>query len=396
MAGGNLTTVNALLKEVYEGRLTEQYSNEVTGLKRIERSSAGVVETVGGKYVTFPIRVGRNTGISYRAEEGQIADPGNQSYAAVQVKLKYGYGRFKITGQAIELAETNYQSFASALTQEMDGLKDDLVKDSARIFYGNTSNGVVAKITDTTTSASHTVDTVQYLSVGELVDVLDTVTGAQVGTSAGLTITAINETTKTITLSGSVGATTATSAVYRAGNRLQEPTGLDQICSATVPVYGLDPATQPIWAGNTLTSVGALLESWMIAQADRARQKGAKITAIFTSLGVRRAYFSLLTQQRRIVDTKSFTGGFQALAFNYGTEIPVVEDVDAKPGTMYFIDETKIKEYKKRGWYFEDRAGSVLQWVRNFDIFEGMAKQYWELGTSQRNAHTMASGITEG
>ena len=98
MPGATMTTVNAMLKEIYEGRIEDQKNEEVIAVKRIESSSANVVDTVGGKYVTFPIRTRRNAGISYRAEDTALAAAGQQGYAAVQVPLKYGYGRFRVTG----------------------------------------------------------------------------------------------------------------------------------------------------------------------------------------------------------------------------------------------------------------------------------------------------------
>ena len=73
MAGATLTTVNSILKEIYEGRIQDQLNEEYNALKRLEKSSDGITDTVGGKYVTFPIRVQRNTGISYRAEETALA-----------------------------------------------------------------------------------------------------------------------------------------------------------------------------------------------------------------------------------------------------------------------------------------------------------------------------------
>jgi len=84
MAEATLTTVNALLKEVYGPRLEDQLQSETITLKRIERTSAGVVETAGGKYVDFPIRVKRNPAIGYRNESEQLPAAGNQGYAEVQ------------------------------------------------------------------------------------------------------------------------------------------------------------------------------------------------------------------------------------------------------------------------------------------------------------------------
>ena len=98
MPGATMATVNSMLKEIYEGKIEDQKNEEVIAVKRIESSSENVVDTVGGKYVTFPIRTRRNTGVSYRAEDTALGAAGQQGYAAVQVPLKYGYGRFRVTG----------------------------------------------------------------------------------------------------------------------------------------------------------------------------------------------------------------------------------------------------------------------------------------------------------
>jgi hypothetical protein len=397
--GANLTTVNAILKEIYEGRIQDQLNEEYNALKRLERTSDGIIETVGGKYVTFPIRVQRNTGISYRAEDSQLAAPGQQAYASVQVRLKYGYGRIRLTGQAMELADSNFQAFAAALDEEMNRLKDDLAKDSNRISYGNRqSNGAIAFITDTTTSASHTVDGgIQYLQLGELVDVLVATTGVATGGGTGLTINAIVYTTSTVTFSSSIGPTTTTLAIYRAGNRNQEPEGIASIVNDTGAIHGVDPATQALWAAvvDRPGSNRALSEALMIKMCDNVRKNGGKVSVILTSLGVRRSYFNLLTQQRRFTDTKSFAGGFQGLPFNYGTEIPVVEDVDAPVSIMWMLDESKWKVYRKKEWSWADDDNSVLKWIVDFDAWQALMRKYWQVGITQRNANGCLDNITE-
>jgi hypothetical protein len=397
-----MTTVTAMLKEVYEGRIEDQKNEEVIAVKRIESSSKNVVDTVGGKYVTFPIRTRRNTGISYRAEDTDLGAAGQQGYAAVQVPLKYGYGRFRVTGQVMELAETNPQAFSSALDEEMDGLKTDIVKDENRIAYGvyQGENAALAKVVAAfTATTTINVDTTQFLSIGEQIDILHVTSGATY--VLNVTITDIVTPTQ-ITISAATTLTDANSRIYRQGNRLLEPTSFSDITSATSVLHGLDPAVQKVWKGNTVAITGALTELNMIKACDLARVNGGKTSVIFTSLGVRRSYFSLLTQQRRYVDTKAFPGGFQGLPFNYGTEIPIVEDPDCpstgtapNTGNMFFMDETKIKKYRKRPWYFSDVDGSIFKWVANRDAWEGLMKCYFEYGTVQRNAHVLHTGVTE-
>jgi len=397
-----LTTVNAGLKEVYQGKIQNQLNDEQVAMKRLERTAEGVIDTVGGKYVTFPIRTQRNAGISYRGENAQIAPPARQGYAAVQVPLRYGYGRFAFTGQVMELAETNYQAFAEMAEEEMDRLKTDLNKDQNRIAYGHKSgNGVLAMINDTATSATHLVVDSQYLEPGQIVDVLVVATGSPTGgiaSTQSTPVTIVSVTGNSVVFSASFGPSTTGHGVYRFGDRTLEPTGLSQIVAATGALHGLDPATTPIWAAQTIHNSGtpvALAEIKMIQACDNARRKGGKTSLILTSLGVRRAYFNLLTQQRRYTDTKSYPGGFQGLPFNYGTEIPMVEDPDAPPNRAWFVQENKLRVYRNKDWYFADEDGNILKWVRDYDLWEGMMKMYWEVGTSQRNAHVLYDDILE-
>ncbi len=389
-----MTTVDGILKEVYGPRLVNQLQNETLAIKRLEKTSDGVVETAGGKYVDFPLKVSRNSGLSYRNEMEQLGNPGQQGYAEVHVPLRYGYGRLRISGQAMDLAETNYQAFASALDGEVDGLKDDLAKDSNRVAY-NDSSGLMASLTDTATSASHTVDNAQYLEIGMIVDVLVRSSGATV--SLALTINDIVG--LTVTFSASFTAA-LTHGVYRQGNYGREPSGLGNIVDDTSTLHGLAPASQRKWAATINANGGvnrALSEALMIQTCDGIRTKsGKKPSVIFNNLGVRRAYFNLLTQQRRYTDTKEFAGGFQGLPFNYGTEIPVIEDVDARPNRMTFVYEDAITIYRTKPWHWMDKDNSIFKWVKDFDAWEALLRQYWEMGTNQRNAHGELRDLIEG
>lgn len=387
-----MTTVDALLKEVYGPRVEDQLQSETIALTRIERTSDGVVETVGGKYVDFPIRVGRNSGIGYRNESEANPTAGAQGYAEVHVTLKKGIGVCRMTNELMQLADKNYQAFASGMDNEMEFLKQDLSKDSNRVVYGD-STGLMAMITDTATSTSHTVDNVQYLNIGDRVDILTASNGATV--QLNIVITDINGLTVTFDTSFT-GALTA--GIFRQGSYGREPNGLGTIISATTTLYGLAPASQRKWAAavDNPGADRALSEGLMITMCDTVRINGGKTSAIITSLGVRRAYFNLLTQQRRYTDTKQFAGGFQGLAFNYGTEIPVVEDPDAPPKTMWGLDEDKFKVYRNKPWHWADEDGNVLKWIAGYDVFEAYMRQYWNIGVTQRNAQWKATRITEG
>lgn len=405
MGQATMTTVDAILKEIYGPRIENQLQNETTALKRIERTSDGVVETVGGKYVDFPIKVSRNTGIGYRSENEVLPAAGQQGYAEVHVPLKYGYGRGKITAQVMKLAETNAQAFSSGLDNEMDGLKDDLLKDSNRTVYGDGSGLLCSIVSDNPDGDnSIEVDNIQWLEIGMRIDIRTRASGAAIGLDR--LITEIDETNLYVYYDGADVDPTNADGLYREGNYAsgtsREVSGFGIIVSDTGELHNVDPATQPKWAATVLTNPAAagtpraLSEGLMIQTADGVRRKGGKTSLILGGLGVRRSYFNLLTQQRRYTDTKEFAGGFQGLAFNYGTEIPMVEDVDSPPNQMLFLDEKKIKVYRNQEWHFADEEGHTLKWVTNYDAYEFLMRQYWELGTSQRNAHALLADLIEG
>lgn len=393
--GATMATISAITKEIYEGKLRRQLNDETVALRRLEKTSEGVTSEVGGKYVTFPIHTTRNTGIGARNENEQLPDAGQQGTAAARVGLKYLYGRIRLTGQTMELAKTNTQAFVSALDLEMNGLKDDLAKDQNRQVYGDGIGGV-ARITAAVTAATFTIAHDTWLQLGMLVDVTDA-TGVTIK-AAARTVTAITPTS--VTISGANVAVIIGDLITRSGSSTKEWTGLAKIVAASGTLYNVDPTTVPVWTAEVDSNAGvnrALSEGLMINMVDRIRKRGGKTTVIFQNLGVRRAYFNLLTQQRRFTDTKEFTGGFTGLAFTTDQgEVPVVVDTDAPPNTQYFINEKELKWYRESDWSFMNRDGNMWDRVVNFDAYDAIMFQYSELGTHRRNSHGVIQDITEG
>lgn len=394
--GATLSTVNALLKEVYEKDVQDQLNSDVVGFKRIERTAEGVTNEVGGRYVTFPLRVGRNHGLGARQENEALPTPGQQKTTAARVNLKYLYGGINLTGQVMKLADENYQSFASALDEEITGLKRDLAKDMNFQFYGNGS-GVRASVTADGVNTI-TVNSTQYLEVGMMIDVLDVtlatprVSNRQITSIAGLVVT----------YSGADGSASivATDVVLRTGNANREMTGLGAIVKATGSLYNVDPATEPTWKAIVNANGGtprALTEALMIKVCDDVRINGGEVTVGFTNLGVRRAYFNLLKTDRRFVNTQTFEGGFSGLAFTTDKgDIPIVVDVDCPFNKIYFVNEKAIKLYRQADWSWMDEDGNKFQRVIGFDAYEARMFQYCEMGTHRRNSHGLLDDITEG
>jgi len=401
-----LATIESYLKEVYQGRIREQLNDEIVAIKRITRSGAGVTNEVGGKYVTFPIHTRRNSGIGSRFESEALPTPGQQGHAAARVGLKYAYGGVQLTGQAISLSDTDAKAFAKALDNEVEGLKNDLMKDMNRQIYG-TGNGAIGVATGANSGATVPVADARLFQVGMVVD---TQTGTTID-NTGLIVSSVDLTTgaNTVTFTTTPGTALASadiivrsgSGVAAGGNK--EITGLAAIIDDSGTLYNIDPSTEPEWKATVDGNSGvnrALSESLMIKMTDAIRTKGGSTTLILQSLGVRRAYFNLLSQLRQTVNTQEFTGGFSGLAFTTDRgEIPVVADVDAPLNKQWFINEDALTYYRDEEWHFIDRDGSMWKQVRDtngdYDAYYARLVEYHELGTDRRNSHGVIEDITE-
>lgn len=408
MATVTMTVVDSILKEVYEKRLQDQLQSEAKASKRIVGTSDGVSQDLQGKYVVFPIRTSRNHGIGARNENEALPVPRTNKYSAARVQLAYLYGAMQLTGQVLELAESDRQSFVNALTQETDGLKEGLAKDFNRQLFG-TAIGKLATANaggSTTTFVCSNAEAI-YLEVDMFVDCY---TSADALRNASSQITAIAPDTPsagstTVTFSPAATATASGDYLVRAGSRARETIGLRQIISNSGVLYNIDPAVVARWKATIDSNSGnlrAISEGRMIKMIDDIRtQGGGTPTAIFSSLGVRRAYFQLLVQQRRFTGTKDFGGGFTGLAFTTDQgDIPLMPDVDCPQNTMLFVNEGQLKYYQAGDWSFMNRDGSSWQRVFDstgvYDAYFSMLYKYVQLGTHRRNAHGAIQDITEG
>lgn len=402
MATTTMTTVDNILKEVYEKQLRDQLQSDLITLMRIERTSEGVSQDVGGKYTVFPIRVKRNHGIGARNEMEPLPVARTQGYEAARVNLKYLYGSIELSGQVFELAERDAQAFASALDQEVNGLREGLKKDTNRQVYG-TNKGVLVTANAAGTTTTLVTDNAQYVEIGMIVDLFDS---GDTEKLADAEITDVEETSPgvfTITFTPADGVATASGDyMTRADSSGKEKTGFEQIVigpngDGTGALFNI---THPIWTGNVDDTSGALSEGRMINMVDRIRRRGGRTTVGFCSLGVRRAYFNLLVQQRRYTNTTEFAGGFKGLAFSTDNgDIPIVSDFDCQPGRMYLLNEKEIKLYQEMDWTFMNRDGS--NWQRkitsagNFDAYQATLFKYCEIGTHRRNSQGVLTNVTE-
>ena len=74
MVNVNTTSITPILKIIYEEPIAKQIQFETVLTQRIASSNKGVTHKAGGRYVDFPVLVGKNQGISFRQENEPLGD----------------------------------------------------------------------------------------------------------------------------------------------------------------------------------------------------------------------------------------------------------------------------------------------------------------------------------
>lgn len=398
MAGADLTVLNAILRDQYLGPVVEQLNNEVLLLQRLESRD----QEIFGRQAIVPIHIGRSGGIGARGESKQLPGPGNQRYSTATYDLKYLYGRVRVTGPAMARTRSEAGAFLQALKSELDGIRADLRKDTARQVYGN-GDGRIATCGASGPSTTVTLASREPLDKGQLYTgmVVDIGTSADPDVVvAATTITAVNPATPSITIGSSVTVTGA-NFVFRAGsvdgttNVVYEiDNGLGKLVSTTagLTVGGINSGTTIEWDNIRDATGGALSLDLMMQLFNRSRIPGADPSLLIGSFGVQRNFWNAFQSKVQYTEPTTLRGGFRSLDFN-GT--PFVADIDAPWGRLYLLDERYIKVFSNSNWRFLDEDGNVLKWQTDFDAFDAVLARYMNLGITRRNVQLVASGLTD-
>jgi len=401
MAGQSiLTFASEAIKLVY-GDLHEQLRDKNPALQMIESSSANI--TRNGKEVIFDTHIGRNQGIGARAVREKLPTAGAQKYKQAHLYLTNLYGSIEVDGQLFEQAAEDYQAFINVVDMEITGLKRDLAVDLNRQVYGDGS-GTIATVVSVS-GQNITVDSTHWVQEGMILVGIDIGTGAVADSGNQLEVTAINETTKVITVTGTISALAAADVLVRGSNTTnsynKEWTGLAAIVDDTTTLHDINPADYPVWKAtkNDISSggtPGTLTELALINLVQSVDKKGGDVDVMLASPGVFNAYWNLLQGLRQFTNGATLTGGQRAFSFDaLGKPIKFVSDYAAPENTLYALSSKEIVLNRKRDWSWMDRDGSMWSRVSDTDAYEARYFQYSQLGTYRRNAHAVMTGIAE-
>lgn len=376
MAYQTLQTADAVLKDLYVGPMIEQINLKTYMLDQIERDSDHVDFT--GRRAIAPLHTGSNRRRGSIPDGGTLPVPGMQSYLDAIIGIKYHTQGLSLTDQSIRQATKNEGAFVNLLDEETKRLAQDFKKDINRQVYGDGTGLLAAVVTGGVGIATVTVDSTQYLQVGDPVDVLVRTTGGN-GAATGSTnlnrqITAINRTTKVVTLDAAItGTTDNTFGVYVAGNSFSaagviasyEMDGLRNITAQNRTLHGLNSATagNEWWNGKQQDATTNVAGEALFAQLgdDVASGGNAEVDVFLTTRGIRRRLANTYQSQKRFNDARAVDihAGYTAIFVN---EIPVIADDDVPKGYAFALSKDAFKwfEVDKPDW-LKSEDGTVWQ-----------------------------------
>lgn len=361
------------------------------------RESEGV--QFAGRNWVLPVHTSRNEGLGAIPEGGNLPTAGNQGWTDLKDKLHHNLGSIRLTRFAIKLSERNPGAFLRLLDAETKGMVKDIRKDVNRQGFSS-QTGSLASVTEEAESKEAKVNSVQFLRVGMVIDIVKESNSAVLAESR--TIEAIVAATKVITYSGTAVKQTTGHRIVRHGSWKNEINGLGNIIANTVEVggikagvlHGVDPSTNAFWNSPVVSAAGNPFSEDQGQQlVDKVGAGGqAEVELIITTRGIRRRYVNTLKSQKRFNDSDSVTlrGGFKAILFN---EMPMVFDDDCPKGEMWFLNADAMMwiyldagEDGKGGWNWVDDDGAILsRAVDRTDNFDAYLAADHDFATVGRN-----------
>jgi hypothetical protein len=357
----NTTTQAALLKELYTLPPVRVLNDKSFLHDKLQKEQAQM--DYSGKQVRFPVTVQRALGRGARLDGGELP----VSIAEVDVEatatMAFNYYALEWTEALEEVSKSKEGSFENAVARKMKNVATDMAKELNRQWYNADGKGVLATSTTTTTSATQTVSSVQYIHVGDVLDQFPS--GSDTATSTGKVVQSISDANSTVTFTTSVTGTTGDRWVITGSLNSEIPAGLRAITAAGRTLHGINSSTYPMWDGENLSISSVVAgESYFEQLSDNIGENGrGDMDTYLTTRGIRRRLADEFASQRRYLNESSLNikAGYRTLEVN-GHEC-VIDD-DCPKGFVFGIsrDALKLMQLTKPGFLESSETnGAVIE-----------------------------------
>lgn len=379
MATSNTTNTGALLKELYNLPPVRVLNDKSFAHDKFVKEKPTL--DFSGRYAYFPVTLTRNLGRGSRGDAGVLPVAGTETIDDAKVYIKRHYYGLEWS-EAIEVASKNKEgAFENVVTMKMKNVAIDMAKEVNRQIY-NDQYGTLATIPTGSVGASvnQTVDTAQYLQVGDLVEIFSS-DGATERTGAAVTVDSINRTTGAIVLSAAVD-TSDNDIIVLAGNVVAGPTvyeveGLRHICDDSRTLHTISDAA---WDSTVLDASGAVAGESLFEQLyDAVGSKGrGDVDTFLTTRGIRRRLADEFASQRRYLNEKAtdINAGYSMIEVN-GIGCVIDDDCPKEHVFALSMDTFKIMQATTPG-FLETEAGNGAAIELKNDSTAGQKVAVWQ------------------
>lgn len=398
MAILNMTTGDAVLKELYNGQRVENLVYKAGGplLALLPK-----MEDFVGRNYPLPIKYGhsQNRSATFATAAAETTSALLEQFALTRVS---NYGLSFIGREFMKAAESDKGSFLKEAVPKVDGALENVALDIA-FSLGRDSSGYRAQVNAEPAEASTTVITLKSAAdaVGFEVGQSLVIYSAKSGGSQRIFATSVttglvsavtrNATTATITINvayDSNGTIAADDYIFVSGDRGSKISGLEDWLPTTAPgatsFFGVDrSADTSRLGGNIVTGTGMPIEEALIAGAIDASREGGSPDMCFVNHKVMRKLLQQLQSRVSFVDVQANAQvGFRGVEVQGGSGTMVVmADRNIRDSRAYCLEmDTWVLASLGPLVNLVDEDGSVLLRSSTADSFEVRAASYAQLG----------------
>jgi hypothetical protein len=296
--------------------------------------------------------------------------------------MKQHYYALEWTEVLEEVSKNKEGAFESAVARKMKNVAIDMSKDMNRQWY-NSVNGELAKITtDNAAGTSQVVDSVQFLQVGDCVDVVEA-DGTPIASGTGIFINAIDKATRAVTFSASIDPS-GNELIVLHDNFGNEVEGLRHVANADRVLHDIDSTTYDAWDGTVLPASGAVAGESLLEQLyDRIGERGrGDIDTALATRGIRRRLADEFAGNRRALNEKALDvrAGYRMVDLTVGgSPVEMVIDDDCPKGHVFMTskDTLKILQLTQPGFMESSESNGAYVTLKNSST-AGTKKAVWQ------------------
>lgn len=388
--GLSIAQANEILQKDYLPGFVSQINEQMSYFYKLMEQKE--IATSGSDF-TFLATYGRSGGVGMISETGDLPTPNAAGRKQISATVKDFGARFAMSEKLMRASSV--AAFVDALDLEMKELQRDS-KDNYNVQMFGNGSGVRATVTAiSTTSATITVDSAQYLFPNQIIDIIDesdlpTVTKLKTGAK----IINVDRKTGAVTIDSTVTVAVG-DIVAIANSYLQEITGLKAIMTKDNTIYGLNRANNKWFNPNVLTaSSSVLLDDDLMEQAlqEVDFESGKEPDVILSGYKAYRVLKNYLSQFQRFTEMPTrYDAGHKTMSYN---GIAVERDKYQTTDVMDFLNMETFK-FRTLGPMFDwmNRDGSIFRAVANKPQYEATLLSFAEIQCDHPASNCRITGI---